>query len=300
MIFYDPYFKPIAEVDHHDLGFSSENPQYIPEEYLENKQFLIFRTCHGYGDWAILSAMPRLLKQKYPDCEVYIPHPTLISKYFSPVQWQNKSKNPFNNVIEVFSNNPYVDGVIDNIPEGLPVFHDHFRIYDPKNYEIPLIQQMLKFWRFENHEMQDCEPELYWSEEEKSLGDSLINKIFNDKEFGFLYIDEDFFYSINMESDKLNHKRQLIQQEILKHDLPWLYFMGSSKFKYITNNRVVNIKDFEMSLRVQNYIKSKSKVIIGYMSGYGTDCMSRYSNCYVVAHSSDKNEHILYKTNYLN
>ena len=102
MIQYNEYLKGVVNVDR--LGFSTNNPDYIPENYLNEGTFIIFRTCHSYGDWVILSAMPRLLKQKYPDCTVIIPSPECISKFFSPEQWLNKHDNPFNNVIEIFKN----------------------------------------------------------------------------------------------------------------------------------------------------------------------------------------------------
>ena len=61
----------IDDVD--DLGFSSDDPSFIPDDYLEKQIFTICRTCLGIGDWGVISAMPRLLKQKYPNCTVQIP-----------------------------------------------------------------------------------------------------------------------------------------------------------------------------------------------------------------------------------
>jgi hypothetical protein len=181
MVFFNEYFQGVAEVEL--LGFSSKNPRYIPKEYLDQEVFTIFRTCHSYGDWVILSAMPRLIKQKYPNSKVIIPSPDCILKYFSPSNWKNKHDNPFNNVIEVFANNPYVDGMIDEIPKNFPVYHDHFRLYEENNPHIPLVKQMLSFWRFSEEEMQDCEPELYWSKEEIDQGNNIIKNLFEGKEF---------------------------------------------------------------------------------------------------------------------
>ena len=36
------------------LGFSQNDPYYIPDEYLEKKEFVVMRTCHGIGDWCII------------------------------------------------------------------------------------------------------------------------------------------------------------------------------------------------------------------------------------------------------
>jgi hypothetical protein len=307
MIRYNEYFQSVAEVQ--KLGFPDTSDIRIPLEYLEKKQFILFRTCHSYGDWVILSAMPRLLKQKYPDCTVIIPSPECISKYFSPDSWLYRHANPFNNVIEIFKNNPYVDGMIDYIPQGLPVYHDHFRVYNENNIDIPLIQQMLKFWRFEDNEMEDCQPELYWSNEEKKIGDSIIEQIFDNKPFGFLYLDEVYFNEINSQKgyefiesvdEKIKNKRSLIQKEINKHDLLWLYYSGKDPFIYETNNKTINAKDVSMSLRIQQYVKSKSTLIIGHQGGYGTDCMPRYTKCYVVPLFPGLiGEHIIFETTYL-
>ena len=298
MIQYDEYLRSTSDVS--KLGFTSTNATYINEEYLHNGQFIIFRTCHSYGDWVILSAMPRLLKQKYPGCTAIIPSPDCIANIFSLNQWMNKHENPFNNVIEVFTNNPYVDGMIDEIPNGFPIYHDHFRIYNENEPDIPLIKQMLKFWKFEDHEMDNCEPELYWTSEEVDLGNLIIDNLFGTNDFGFLYIDETFLYSINIEELEIQRRRNLIQDEIHNHDLPWLYFSANAPFDYNVSKEVIDISTIKMSLRVQNYIKSKAKTIIGYQGGYGTDCMSRYSDCYVVPlHQNSLNEHIQYKTTYL-
>lgn len=307
MVFFNEYFQSVAEVD--KLGFPNNSDVRIPIEYLENKQFIIFRTCHSYGDWTLISALPKLLKQKYPDCTVIIPSPECISKYFSPGSWYYKHSNPFNNVVEVFKNNPYIDGMIDEIPQGMPIYHDHFRIYDSENADIPIAQQMLKFWRFEDHEMEDCQPELYWDDEEKKIGNELIEQYFGKEPFGFLYIDDQYvmgdgvnhtWYSTDEKQEKLEYKRNLIQKEIDKYNLPWLYYSGNGSFIYKTNNKTIDVKEFNISLRIQQYIKSKSELIIGHQGGYGTDCMPRYTKCYVVPLVPGFiAEHILLGTTYL-
>ena len=109
------YLDPIFETP--NLGFPIEDPSFIPDEYLDKKEFIVFRTCHSIGDWGIISAMPRLLKQKYPDCKVYIPSAKLISKIFNGFNNWNHWDNPFNNVELVFKNNPYINGFIDNSPQ---------------------------------------------------------------------------------------------------------------------------------------------------------------------------------------
>lgn len=303
----DQHLNYVRNVD--KLGFNSKFPQYIPHEFLEKKIFVIFRTCHSYGDWAIISAMPRFLKQKYPDSNVIIPSPHILSKYFNPESWKNKHVDPFNNVIEIFCNNPYVDGMVDEIPDYIDVYHDHFRIYDLETPNIPLLEQMLKFWRFDSNEILDSMPELYWSKEEKEKGDEIIHSIFENKPFGFLYIDDLFFEGLD--ETKLDHsttetlfvKRKLIQKKINEVDnIPWLYYAGKdiSNTPYIIKSKAIDVRELKTTLRIQNYIKSKSKLLIGHQGGYGSDCMSRYTECFVVPIGSKQiNEHFLRSTKYL-
>ena len=67
MIFYRILDNKLYFVHETDvIGFNATDASYIPDTYLEQQQFVVMRTAHGIGDWGIISAMPRLLKQKYP------------------------------------------------------------------------------------------------------------------------------------------------------------------------------------------------------------------------------------------
>ena len=94
---------------------------------------MIMRTCHGIGDWGIISAMPRLLKEKYPNCKVYLPSVKLLENLFGKQQSSSWS-NPFENVKNVFKNNPYVDGFKDYYVGE--IFHDQYRVYDKNDPNI--------------------------------------------------------------------------------------------------------------------------------------------------------------------
>ena len=167
------------EVDR--LGFEEAEGLRIPDEYLEKKEFMVMRTAHGIGDWGIISAMPRLLKKKYPDCRVYVPTSKFIKQLFGV-----ESNIPQT----IFDNNPYVDKYKDFIVGE--IFHDHYRVYNKDNSDIPLLEQMLKFWQFEEDEYIDSKPEMYWSDEEKSLGDTIIKNTIGDDEFVCLLVSERF------------------------------------------------------------------------------------------------------------
>ena len=49
---------------------------------------------------------------------------------------------------------------------------------------------MLKFWQFDTNEYQDSRPEIYWSDEEKKLGDAIIKEYVGDNDFGCLLISD--------------------------------------------------------------------------------------------------------------
>ena len=132
----------IKETD--NLGFEKSEALLIPDEYLDKQEFMVMRTAHGIGDWGIVSSMPRLLKEKYPNCKVYVPTKKMMTKLFNVHH---------NNSHVVFKNNPYVDSFVDEI--NGEIFHDHYRVYNKNNKSIPLTKQMLKFWQFEEDEYQD-------------------------------------------------------------------------------------------------------------------------------------------------
>jgi hypothetical protein len=251
------------------LGFPIEDPSFIPDEYLDKKEFIIFRTCHSIGDWGIISAFPRLLKQKYPDCKVYVPSSKLIFKMFGKFNNWNHWSNPFENAELVFKNNPYVDKFIDGINDE--VFHDHYRIYDPNNIEIPLVVQMLKFWQFTNDETQDHLPELYFSQEEIEIGEEII-KTYTDRIFGTLLLTNTVkeYYS-----DDINN---LLLKELQQYKNLTFFYYGSKDIKdtIFSSIKCVNFKDLNIPIRIQLYIKTKALVNIGYQSGVN-DSVCRYS-----------------------
>ena len=60
------------------------------------------------------------------------------------------------------------------------------------NSDVPLLEQMLKFWQFNLDECQDSQPEMYWTEYERKLGDTIIKEHTNGEEFGCLMISDRF------------------------------------------------------------------------------------------------------------
>ena len=271
MIFWrivDNQLNPINEVE--NLGFEKLEKLRIPDEYLDKQEFMVMRTCHGIGDWGIISAMPRLLKEKYPDCKVYVPTKKLLKKLYG---------QDHNNVHVIFDNNPYVDEFVDEI-DG-EVFHDHYRVYDEFKISIPLIKQMLEFWQFTEEEMSDSRPEMYWSDEEKELGDAIIHEASDDSEFGCLLISDRFGQNGDKVFDDDIRTKEIhkIMEFLFFHQLPYFYWthepIQGTPFNVI--DKLLDLRYID--LRVQLYIRSKAKFNIGNQCGL-TQTIARYSKCY--------------------
>jgi len=247
------------------LGFPQSDAKYIPDAYLSNQNFVILRTCFGIGDWGIISALPRKLKKEYPNCKVYLPSETLLFKLFAdilnPATLINK---PFGVVKDIFANNPYVDGYVDSCDGD--IFHDHYRIYDTNKPNEPLAKQILKFWQFKDHNLEDVLPEVYFSKSEISLGDKIIKGFTGDNPFGTLLLSNRYDY----QSD------EKLLKYIKLYDLPYYYWTS----KPIENTNFANInKVLDMAilpLRIQLYIKTRALVNIGNQSGMN-DTISKYT-----------------------
>ena len=270
MIFWrivDNKVHPVQETE--QLGFEKSEGLQIPDEYLDKQEFMVMRTAHGIGDWGIISAMPRLLKQKYPNCKVYVPSKKLLKKLFD---------QDHDNVHMIFDNNPHVDEFVDEI--GGEVFHDHYRIYNKDNTDIPLIKQMLEFWQFTEEEMSDSQPEMYWSDEEKEFGDSIIYTTVNKRKFGSLLVSDRFGTQMGKYHQESYDKDTKVMSEILNdYMLPYFYYtprpISETPFDFI--DKALDMKHID--LRIQLYIKSKARVNVSNQCGTN-HLMVRYSNCY--------------------
>ena len=269
MIFWrilDNTLHPVQEVK--QLGFEKAEGLRIPDEYLEQQEFTILRTAWGIGDWGIISAMPRLLKQKYPNCKIYIPSKKLIKNLFD---------TDTDVMYTIFKNNPYVDEFKDKIKGE--IFHDQYRIYDNNTPDIPLLEQILKFWQFNIHEYEDSQPELYWTDEEKQLGDNII-KMHSNGDFGCLLI-SDRFGTQRGKFDQETYNRDTNNMTKILHENNVPYFYWSYKplvdtpFNFI--NKALDMR--HMDIRIQLYIKSKAKLNLSNQCGTN-HMVVRYSTCY--------------------
>ena len=250
------------------LGFEEAEGYRIPDDYLQKGEFTIMRTCHGIGDWGILSAMPRLLKEKYPNCKVFVPSVKLLEKICGDIgdEW-GSWKNPLENAINVFKNNPYVDDFVDTVAGE--IFHDHYRVYNKDNSDIPLLEQMLKFWQFEESEYIDSAPELYFSDEEKKIGEEIITQ-HSDGEFGCLLI-----------SDRYDYTMDKLMLDVIDPKLKHFYWtekpIEQTSFGFL--DRALDMR--HMPVRMQLYIRSKAKYNVGNQCGT-TQLVARTSDVYTV------------------
>ena len=269
MIFWriiDNKLHAIKDTD--NLGFEESEGLRIPDEYLKEKKFMVLRASDGIGDWGIISAIPRLLKQKFSDCKVLVPSKNYLKNLFG---------KDHNNVHVIFDNNPYVDEFVDEVSGE--VFHDHYRIYDKDNTDVPLAKQILKFWQFNEEEMNDCQPEMYWSDEEKEFGDKIINR-YVDGDFGFLLVSKRFGTQFGKHHQESYDKDTKVMTQVLKDNpLPYFYWthkpLRETEFSFI--NSVLDMRNID--LRIQLYIKSKAKINLANQCGVNHSIV-RYSECY--------------------
>lgn len=295
MIFWrvlDNQLYNVGEVN--KLGFEESEGLRIPDEYLDKLQFMVMRGAQGLGDWGIVSAMPRLLKQKYPTCKVYIPSPLFLSNLFNQPN-ESTWQNPYENVYNVFKGNPYIDGFKDFMLGE--VFHDHYRIYDKNKKDIPLIKQMLKFWQFNDDEIKDYYPDLYFTKEEKEFGDEIIKEFLGDKEFVGLLITNRFESQGGRYDEKTNRKLMSVLLDKFS-DLPFVYWT----YKKPKEIDISFKKGFDLRnvpTRIQLYIRTKAKINIGTHCGF-LDCVSRYSKVYQIQRVFPLNQNVLENEVYVN
>ena len=289
MIFWRIFNNELYNVDEvNKLGFEKAEGLMIPDDYLKKQNFLVMRTAHGIGDWGILSAMPRLIKEKYPNSKVYVPSKKLLQKLFN-LQHDNADY--------VFYNNPYVNDFVDSI-DG-EVFHDHYRIYDEENTDVPLIKQMLKFWQFSENEYKDYLPEIYWTDEEKELGNKIIRKYVGDKDFGCLLMSDRFGTQRGKHDSESYDKDVKVMSDVLqKNNLPYFYWtnkpINKTPFNFI--NTALDLRN--VNIRVQLFIKAKAKLNVSNQCGM-SHLVVRYSNCFESQRQYPIEHNYISKINYL-
>lgn len=296
MMFYRIVGNKVVDMTECDrLGWSLQGEHYVlPDDAFEKKKFLIYRTVHGVGDWGIITAMPRLLKEAFPDCEVYIPSVKMLTETWGHSSRHNNWINPYDIPAQLFKNNPYVDGIVDTWEDE--IYHDHFRIVDDTNENDPLILQMLRFHRVPVSTETDYLPELYFSEEERVEYSNIRKKLFGDEP----YIAFSARRSIQELTDAWGNKEKAeYMLECVKKisadyaDIPTLTYNTAGLDFNI--NTVASAEG--IPLRTLLYLICNAFAAVGQQTGVYDTC-SRYTTVKVVPHSNRLAENFLKSVNY--
>lgn len=285
---YNNVLHSVASVDR--LGWSTDGEYPLPpDEYFSRGEFVIHRGCFGIGDWGIITAMPRLLKEYYPGCKVYVTSEKFVERVYGPADTNPQNvwgmwSSPYKNLHHCFINNPYVDAFIDEF-DG-EVYHDHFRIKNHLVPNDPLVLQMLRFHKIDLGLDADFLPEVYFSDQELEEFGAFKKKHFGQSEYGsfsFRYLNENSVKKVNYAAEILK-----------KYDgLPFMYFFNTEMGTDFIFDKVLNAKGLDVRLLM--YMASHAKVCTGTQTGlYDMSC--RYTTVDIIPSSfkfEDINEHYL-------
>ena len=246
------------------------------------KDNLLIKIMGGIGD--VLLTLPSIKK--------------LSSLYNVDLLLRNDNCFPIGEFIyDICKYNPYVNDFVDSI-DG-EVFHDHYRIYDKENTDVPLIKQMLKFWQFSENEYKDYLPEIYWTDEEKEFGNKIIRKYVGDKDFGCLLMSDRFGTQRGKHDSESYDKDVKVMSDVLqKNNLPYFYWtnrpINKTPFNFI--NTALDLRN--VNIRVQLFIKAKAKLNVSNQCGM-SHLVVRYSNCFESQRQYPIEHNYISKINYL-
>jgi len=278
MVFFRIINDTILHQNVKKLGIPKE--QFI-SPYPSNFDGFIFltRCCFSIGDWGIISGLPYALKQLYPNCKVFLPNTDWIHKIIYPAFAPGEASHwekAWENSDLVFKNNPYIDGYVDNW--YTEVYHDHFRVYDSNNPKITLTQQMCKFHHIPYDKCTDLIPKLYFDQDEEIKGNLYLSKF--PGEFNFLHLSDRY-------TEKDNNILLSYIKEMGIEKTPFMiYYKGDiNQTPFNQLNIINNINDI-IDPRVQFYVKSKAKNVIGVQTG-ATDVISGLTQVHSLHHSTN-------------
>lgn len=277
------------------LGWNINEEYYTaPEEYIQNGQFIVYRTVFGVGDWGIILSMPRLLKQAYPHCKVYIPSRTLLENTWGYSNRHNNWLNPYDIPTELFKNNPYVDGIVDRW--DTEIYHDHFRVTDGSMND-SLVLQMLRFHGVDVNQNTDYLPDLFFSEEEQRQFEHVKQSVFGKEKYIAFSARRSLqeLSAAHNNPDKAQYLINLLKELGSQYtDIPALTF-NSTGLDFNLNTKM---SAEGIPLRLLLYLICDAEYAVGQQTGVYDTC-SRYTNVKVVPHSNELAENYMKSVNYI-
>ena len=300
MVQYKIEYDNVLGVRQCDYLGDNYQPGYVsPYDYNNIELFPFTRCCFSIGDWGIVSALPRILKELNPNLQFYIPTPNWISNVFPNVNgWKYQGIDPAKSVELVFANNPYVQYF--DTGNFTTVFSDHDRCNRFGNE--PLAKRILRYFGVDEQVISklDVRPELYFTEEEQLIGNHIINQYTNNNQYGCILLASRLEHLNNCWDINIPSIQNLlveIRKLSLDKDFKFFYYSSFDITKTywadvfnITEHNFINFANIkDCPLRIQWYIKSKAAYNISYQSGFN-DCVSRYSKHLIATHREGTGE----------
>lgn len=256
------------------LGWHADHSTDNEIQIDPNGYFPFTRACFSMGDWGIISALPQLLQSKYPNLTISIPSKEWLEARAGSGTWGYQGMNAVDNVDLIFANNPYIDHRF-NLGDYTTIITDHHRCY---KYETePLVEQLLRAWGFTEEEIWqlDTRPQLYFSDEEKQIGDEIIGKYIGSQ-----------YYGCTLFAARIEKYNTRWTYDIERGLENWMFNVNQFPvFSYSTMPiddwkakfpEWIDFKDIPLaSIRVQMYIKQQGLFNIGYQSGLGDACTGK-------------------------
>jgi len=265
--------------------------ELVEDQLKQTTTFPFTRCCFSLGDWGIISGLPEALNSKYPNLLTYIPTANWLRACFPDLKaWQHNGSDPALYPELIFKNNPYVKFFNEN--EFDKVFCDHDRAYRYDNE--PLVDQILRaIGGFTENDLKniDSRPNLYFSDEETSLGWKTISN-YCSNEFGCILFASRLEHLNNCwdkNQKSIDNLIKTIHRKGFNKDYPIFYYSAfpieESYWADIFNtDLLINFADIpNCDLRIQWFIKSKAKFNISYQAGFN-DTVTKYSDHYVATH----------------
>lgn len=284
----------VAAEDCDMLGWPLHGDHYvIPDESFEKKRFLVYRTAFGVGDWGIIAAMPRMLKEAYPDATVCIPSPHMLFNTFGPSNRHGNWMNAYDIPAQLFMNNPYVDKMVDTWDDE--IYHDHFRVYENLDND-PVVLQMLRFHKVDVSTNTNYLPEIYFSEREVDEYEKVKRQYFGTEPY--------VAFSARRSYAELKEANR--SEDIANKLFGRLHEIADDYRQY--QAMVYNGTEFDFNLQMKMsmdniplrrllYLLSGAHAVVGQQTGIFDTCC-RYTKVDVVPHSNHIAENYLHAVNY--